>query len=65
MVVFPGRTIESDVILVASPARRIITRSVTYEESDHHQLEIVGTVHRRQYPRLDEKEEAETTWNTW
>jgi UDP-N-acetylglucosamine diphosphorylase / glucose-1-phosphate thymidylyltransferase / UDP-N-acetylgalactosamine diphosphorylase / glucosamine-1-phosphate N-acetyltransferase / galactosamine-1-phosphate N-acetyltransferase len=66
MVVFPGRMIESDVILVASPSRRVLSRNVTYEESDHHQLEIVGTVHRRQYPRHDEKEEAgETTWNTW
>jgi UDP-N-acetylglucosamine diphosphorylase / glucose-1-phosphate thymidylyltransferase / UDP-N-acetylgalactosamine diphosphorylase / glucosamine-1-phosphate N-acetyltransferase / galactosamine-1-phosphate N-acetyltransferase len=65
MIIFPGRMIESDVILVASPSRRVISRNVTYEESDHHQLDIVGSAHQRQYPRLDEKEEAEAAWNTW
>ncbi len=65
MVIFPGRMIESDVILVASPARRVISRNVTYEESDHHQLDIAGSVHQRRYPRPDEKEEVETAWNRW
>jgi carbonic anhydrase/acetyltransferase-like protein (isoleucine patch superfamily) len=64
MVVFPGRMIESDVVLVASPQRRVITRSVTYEESDHHALGKAG-IHRRQYPRLDEIEAEEETWNAW
>ena len=65
MIIFPGRMIESDVILVASPGRRVISRNVTYEESDHHQLEISNTGHHRQYPRLDEKDEAEAAWNKW
>ncbi len=65
MIIFPGRMIESDVILVASPGRRVISRNVTYEESDHHQLDIAGTSHQRQYPRLDEKEETQGAWNTW
>lgn len=65
MVVFPGRMIESDVILVASPQRRILTRNVTYEESDHHQMGVAGGAHQRQYPRLNEKEEPEAAWNTW
>jgi carbonic anhydrase/acetyltransferase-like protein (isoleucine patch superfamily) len=65
MIIFPGRMVESDVILVASPGRRVISRNVTYEESDHHQLDIAGSAHQRQYPRLDEKEEVEATWNTW
>ena len=65
MIIFPGRMVESDVILVASPGRRVISRNVTYEESDHHQLDIAGSAHQRQYPRLDEKEETEAAWNTW
>jgi carbonic anhydrase/acetyltransferase-like protein (isoleucine patch superfamily) len=61
MVIFPGRMIESDVVLVASPHRRVISRSVTYEESDHH---YVGTTNpKRHYPRLNETApEEEETW---
>jgi carbonic anhydrase/acetyltransferase-like protein (isoleucine patch superfamily) len=65
MVVFPGRMIESDVILVASPQRRVLTRNITYEESDHHQLGVMGGAHQRQYPRLNEHEEPEAAWNSW
>jgi len=53
MVVFPGRMIESDTVLVASPQRRVISRSVTYEESDHHFIPG-GEVHQRFYPRPGE-----------
>ena len=35
MIIFPGRTIESDVVLVPSPQRRVITKDVRYEHSDH------------------------------
>jgi carbonic anhydrase/acetyltransferase-like protein (isoleucine patch superfamily) len=59
MVVFPGRMIESDVVLVASPDRRVIARNVSYEESDHHRISG-GKQHRRQYPRYDEREQEET-----
>lgn len=65
MIVFPGRMIESDVVLVASPQRRVITRNVTFEESDHHFVRD-GDVHKRFYPRLDEElEELETSWDNW
>jgi hypothetical protein len=40
MVVFPARTIESDVVLVASPERRVIYRDVRFEDSDHHDFPI-------------------------
>lgn len=53
MVVFPGRMIESDVVLVASANRRVIARSISYEESDHHSIRF-GEVHKRFYPRKDE-----------
>lgn len=65
MIIFPGRMIESDVVLVASPHRRIVARNVTFEESDHHGLDIRGAVHRRQYPRIDEHEAEEDTWSSW
>lgn len=55
MVVFPGRMIESDVVLVAGSQRRVISRSVSYEESDHHSIKF-GDVHKRFYPRRDEHE---------
>lgn len=38
MIVYPARTIESDVVLVASKDRRVIDRNVSFEESDHHRL---------------------------
>ena len=39
MVVHPARAIESDVILFASPERRVISRTVHYEDSDHLKIE--------------------------
>ncbi len=54
VVVYPGRTIESDVVIFVSPHRRVIRLGVTYEESDHHQY--TGVNHPRFYPR-DEQDE--------
>ncbi len=53
MIVFPARTIESDVVLFASPERRVISRDVRYEESDHHSLAF-RKIHPRLYPRPGE-----------
>lgn len=36
MIIFPARTIESDVVLVASSERRVIRKDVYFENSDHH-----------------------------
>jgi hypothetical protein len=46
------------VVLIASPQRRVINRSVSYEQSDHHFLGA-ETYHMRQYPRDDEERQAE------
>jgi carbonic anhydrase/acetyltransferase-like protein (isoleucine patch superfamily) len=62
LVIFPGRMVESDVVLVASPQRRVISRSVTYEESDHH---YTSAEHQRQYPRADETAEEAASWDSW
>ncbi|MDQ2691199.1 MAG: multidrug transporter [Chloroflexota bacterium] len=55
MIVYPARTIESDVVLAASRDRRVIDRDVRYEDSDHHQLKAAG-MHRRLYPRPGESQ---------
>jgi len=35
-VFFPGRTVESDVMLAANRKERVVTRHISYEQSDHH-----------------------------
>jgi carbonic anhydrase/acetyltransferase-like protein (isoleucine patch superfamily) len=55
MIVYPARTIESDVVLAASKDRRVIDRDVRYEDSDHHKLKSAG-LHRRLYPRPGESQ---------
>lgn len=59
MIIFPARTIESDVVLFASAGRRVIDRDVSYEDSDHHQLSF-AKIHPRLYPRLGEA--LQETW---
>ncbi|MDF1512301.1 MAG: multidrug transporter [Anaerolineae bacterium] len=51
MIVFPSRMIDSDVILIPSEERRVITKNVYYEDSDHHKLEFGEKLHPRLYPR--------------
>ena len=55
MVIFPARTIESDVVLFGSNERRIINRDVKYEDSDHHKLKDASK-HPRLYPRRGEQD---------
>lgn len=43
LIIYPARTIESDVVLLASNARQHITKNVVYEESDHF-------IHNDKYP---------------
>jgi carbonic anhydrase/acetyltransferase-like protein (isoleucine patch superfamily) len=54
MIVYPARTIESDVILAASKERRLIDKNVTFEDSDHHHLRL-GHLHETPYHK-DENE---------
>ena len=60
MIVFPARTIESDVVLAASKDRRIIDKDVKYEDSDHHKMRNANA-HLRLYSR-DEKDEELESW---
>jgi carbonic anhydrase/acetyltransferase-like protein (isoleucine patch superfamily) len=59
MVIFPARTIESDVVLLGSKDRRVIERDVRYEDSDHFKVKE-GNKHPRQYPRRGESDR--TSW---
>ncbi len=60
MIVMPARMVESDVILAASPERRIIRKSIAFEQSDHHIFPAnISALHRRLYQRdeiLDESQ---------
>lgn len=51
MVVYPARAIESDVVLLASDERRVIDRTVHYDDSDHFDVAGIADSHRRWYPR--------------
>lgn len=55
LIVYPARTIESDVVLIPSAERRVIDHDVRYEDSDHHGFDFAH-LHRRLYPRLGEAE---------
>lgn len=55
MIIFPARTIESDVVLVASGERRVISQDVRYEDSDHHFYDFAD-LHKRLYRRPGEAE---------
>ncbi len=49
LIIYPARMIESDVILFASPERRVISKNVMYEDSDHLKLKDGVKKHPRKY----------------
>lgn len=60
LIVYPARTIESDVVLAASKDRRVIDRNVRYEDSDHHKFRFPA-LHKRLYdPQGRESQELES-----
>jgi carbonic anhydrase/acetyltransferase-like protein (isoleucine patch superfamily) len=59
MIVYPARTIESDVVLAASMERRVIDKNVRYEDSDHHKFKFAG-LHKRLYPPKNEDTQLES-----
>lgn len=50
LVIYPARTVESDVVLLSSEERAVITRNVRWEESDHHRYQSKYP-YARHYPR--------------
>jgi acetyltransferase-like isoleucine patch superfamily enzyme len=59
MIVYPARTIESDVVLVATKDRRVIDHDISFKESDHHLLKS-GSLHKSRYRPKDELPEVES-----
>jgi UDP-N-acetylglucosamine diphosphorylase / glucose-1-phosphate thymidylyltransferase / UDP-N-acetylgalactosamine diphosphorylase / glucosamine-1-phosphate N-acetyltransferase / galactosamine-1-phosphate N-acetyltransferase len=55
MIIYPARTIESDVVLAASKERRVIDKDVKYEDSDHHKMRN-SHLHKHLYPRRGVKD---------
>ncbi|MEP7290068.1 MAG: multidrug transporter [Chloroflexota bacterium] len=56
LILYPARMIESDVILFATPTRRVIKKNISYEESDHHELRPeIARLHKQKYPRRHEE----------
>lgn len=52
LIVFPARTIESDVLLVGSRQEKVISHNITYADSDHHKLPHGSELHPPQYPHF-------------
>jgi UDP-N-acetylglucosamine diphosphorylase / glucose-1-phosphate thymidylyltransferase / UDP-N-acetylgalactosamine diphosphorylase / glucosamine-1-phosphate N-acetyltransferase / galactosamine-1-phosphate N-acetyltransferase len=61
LIVYPARTIESDVVLAASKDRRVIDKNVRYEDSDHHRFKFPG-LHKRLYPPKGEDAQQLESW---
>ena len=59
LIIFPARTIESDVVIFASRERHVIDRDIPFEESDHHKLAF-SKLHPRLYKRPGEA--GEESW---
>jgi acetyltransferase-like isoleucine patch superfamily enzyme len=59
LVIYPARTIESDVVLVASDGRRVIDHDVRFENSDHHRLRLA---HLHQIPYHRHLKSEVETW---
>lgn len=59
MIVYPARTIESDVVLAASNTRRVIDRDISFEDSDHHHLKLA---HLHQTPYHKDLKDKGESW---
>jgi carbonic anhydrase/acetyltransferase-like protein (isoleucine patch superfamily) len=55
MIIYPARTVESDVVLVAAGNRRVIDRDVRFEDSDHHRMKA-ARLHQTPYHRQPQAE---------
>lgn len=61
LIVYPARTIESDVVLIASKERRVIDRNVRFKDSDHHKFKKPG-LHERLYAPEGEATQEKESW---
>lgn len=66
IVIYPARMIESDVIMFATPNRRVIKKNISYEESDHHELRPeIARLHKQKYPRRAESMGEKAYLEVW
>jgi acetyltransferase-like isoleucine patch superfamily enzyme len=49
LIIYPARMIESDSIVLPTSERHVITKNITYEESDHHRIPGATELHPRLY----------------
>ena len=61
IVIYPARTIESDVVLLPSLERMVIQNDVSYEDSDHHKLSN-SNLHQRFYDPHRNDEYENNSW---
>jgi len=59
-IIFPGRTIESDVVLFAKNGQNVIAKNVLYEDSDHHGFPGQGHI-SLYHPEEENNEQEEET----
>ncbi|MBV6392573.1 MAG: Bifunctional protein GlmU [Anaerolineales bacterium] len=57
MIIYPARTIESDVVLAASAERRVLDRDVSFSQSDHHHWKQ-GHLHQTPYHQNQKEDVA-------
>ncbi|MDX1616502.1 MAG: hypothetical protein R3300_19485 [Candidatus Promineifilaceae bacterium] len=50
LIIYPARTVESDVVLLAEQGGQFITRDIRFEDSAHHRL-VLAEPYPRLYPR--------------
>lgn len=55
LIVYPSRTIESDVVLVASKERRVIDQDIRFADSDHHTIKSAH-LHQALYHRRKDRD---------
>jgi hypothetical protein len=66
LVIYPARMIESDVVLFATPNRRVIKKNIAYDESDHHDLRPeIARLHKQKYPRRSEQVGEQAYLEQW
>ena len=61
MIIFPARTVESDVVLFASSERSVITKNIQFDDSDHKKLRF-SDLHQRLYDPQRQDEVGNDTW---
>ncbi len=59
-IIFPARSIESDVVLFAREGRTVIDRNIKYQESDHHKYPGSGHIPKYHDDLLFDESDAES-----